>query len=180
MRQKKIFVIAGLPATGKSSLANVLAGRIDAPCFGKDVLKEIVFKTFVPENRSESRRIGIACEELLLEQALCVIEHVPFVVIESTFQPAFLKEFSEIARSRAIELVVVLCVTDRAVLLERYVARIPYRDPRHFDHPNIVVDAPDLDVHAWDEIAQVHVFDTTSMAADDLPAKVDALLKAIL
>ncbi len=168
MKQKRIFVIAGLPATGKSSLARALASQIYAPCFSKDGFKEIVYKTISPENRSESRQIGIACEELLLEQALSVIEHVPLVIIESTFQPEFLREFSSRARSRAIEINVLICITEHEVLLERYLARIPHRDPRHFDHPDILTKAPVLDLVAWNEIGKVQIIDTTTMTDEIL------------
>lgn len=168
MLLRRLFVIAGLPATGKSSLAASLAKRINAPWFSKDKFKEILYKTISPENRSESRQIGIACEELLLEQALNVLEHVPAAIVESTFQPEFLREFSLSARSRSIEIRVLICVAQREVLLERYHARIPHRDPRHFDNPDILIQAPVLDLVAWNEIGQVQIIDTTTLTDEVL------------
>lgn len=172
-------MIAGLPATGKSALASLLASRIDAPCFGKDMFKEVVYRTIDPQSRDESRQIGIACEELLMEVALRVIEHVPALVVESTFRPEYLKVFSSTARSSAVELVVLICVTRADILLERYIARIPQRDPRHFDHPDILNNAPEHDLTAWEEIGQYYVIDTSVLNGEVLSTRVDELLQDI-
>ena len=57
---KKLILITGDLASGKSTLANNLSKKLDILCFTKDVLKEILSDDIGFSNRQENKNLSIA------------------------------------------------------------------------------------------------------------------------
>lgn len=60
MRQPHLILVTGLPGTGKSTLARVLARHFAVPLIGKDAIKEPLFDVIGALDRHDSRRLSDA------------------------------------------------------------------------------------------------------------------------
>jgi deoxyadenosine/deoxycytidine kinase len=60
MNKRVLIVVAGPPCTGKTTLAEKIAGKYNLLLLYKDGIKETLMDSLGAENREESRQIGIA------------------------------------------------------------------------------------------------------------------------
>ncbi len=70
----KLLIIAGLPASGKSTVARRLAGAFGMPVLEKDDLKEALFDTVGFRNYPEKRQLDVAANAVLLRAAGAVLD----------------------------------------------------------------------------------------------------------
>jgi len=73
-----IVLMAGLPGTGKSTLARELAGRTSGRVISKDEIRHAIFR---PEEIEYSTRQDDYCLEVMLETAAYLLERNPALVI---------------------------------------------------------------------------------------------------
>ena len=63
---KKLLLIMGDLATGKSTFASILSKRYGANMFGKDTIKEVLGDTIGFSNREENLKLSKATMELMM------------------------------------------------------------------------------------------------------------------
>ena len=125
---KPYVVVSGPPASGKSTVAPVLARRLGLPLVAKDTIKDAMMRRLPVPDVETSRQVGGAAVAVMLAVAA---ESPVGAVIESNF-----------FRSKAIadltalpgHVVEVFCRCRRDVAAARYAARAGTRAPGHFDH----------------------------------------------
>lgn len=115
--------MAGLPATGKSTIARELAVLYKAPLFDKDRVREAVFGPYhVGYTREQNdlvmRMLYLAVEHLAASRA------VPLVLLDGrTYSRRYqVAELAELARRLEAELVVIECFAARETVRERLAA----------------------------------------------------------
>ncbi|MEE3329554.1 MAG: AAA family ATPase [Myxococcota bacterium] len=136
-----LIVVTGYPASGKSSLANRLAKRLQLPCFSKDAIKERLFDSLTrpdecreDENtRDLSRTLSRTSIELLLDVVPPLLRAGRSLIIEANFDrdrdSSALREAAQI-RSRIVQIV---CQCPEELLRRRFLERIE-RGNRHACH----------------------------------------------
>ena len=62
----KLIIIAGMPATGKSTLARALSENFSFPVLEKDDIKEEMFDTVGYRDLTEKRALDVAANAILL------------------------------------------------------------------------------------------------------------------
>ncbi len=86
-----LIVVCGLPATGKSSLAEELRDRLGWPLFAKDQFKELLYDSTDQGEEAYTRRtstiVGKQSIALLLMVARVLLETGNSCVIEANFLP---------------------------------------------------------------------------------------------
>lgn len=80
-----LVIISGPPATGKTTLAHMLAQELRLPCFMRDGLKEVLMDELGAPDRARSSELGRASYALLYDVAGRLLEAAVGVVIESNF-----------------------------------------------------------------------------------------------
>jgi predicted kinase len=65
MTPTTLIVVSGLPASGKTTLAHLLAAELRLPLVGRDDIKERLFESLGWSDREWSKRLGIASWDLL-------------------------------------------------------------------------------------------------------------------
>ena len=80
------IIIAGIPASGKTSLADHLARKLDLPVFSKDRIKEILYDDIGFHCREEKVRLGIAAMNTMYYLARQLMARgLPFI-LENNFE----------------------------------------------------------------------------------------------
>jgi predicted kinase len=134
MRPARWLVVTGLPATGKSTLARVLAVRYRLPVIAKDRIKESLLDLLPPGDDAASRRLSDASFAVLFRLAADLAQARVDAILEGNFRPGE-HERELPATSRAVVVAQVLCRVPEPIRLERLAARAgdPARHPGHRD-----------------------------------------------
>jgi predicted kinase len=120
-------VVSGPPASGKSTLAPVLACELDLPLIAKDTIKDALMSVLPVPDIETSRQIGRAAVHAMLAVAAA---SAPGAVIESNFERSGAREDLRRLPGRLIE---VFCRCDTTIARERYQSRAGSRHAGHFD-----------------------------------------------
>jgi predicted kinase len=146
MPQRGVFVITGLPATGKTTLARALARALAAPLLAKDGIKEPLLDVFGVESRAASRRLSDASFAVLFALAAEQLALVDAVVLEGNFRPGEHEpDFRALLARHALESCTqVLCRIPEPLRQARLQARTADRS-RHPGHHDVAWAAAALD-----------------------------------
>lgn len=133
-----LIVVCGLPATGKSSLAEELRDELGWPLFAKDRFKELLYDSVERDpdafTREESTAIGKQAIALLLDVASELLRHGVSCIVEANFLPQLgptdLVPLLASSRGRQVH-----CSIPAELVLERYRERANAgeRHPVHVD-----------------------------------------------
>jgi predicted kinase len=123
---RHIIVVAGVPGSGKTSLARPLARQLEVPLVSKDVIKEALFDALGTGDLQWSQRLGRAAHRVMY----AVAADLGSAVLESHFWPG-VSEADLQALGRP--LIQVYCRCPIEVAVERYMRRVEAPD-RHRGH----------------------------------------------
>lgn len=128
---KKLILIAGDLAAGKSTLADNLSSKLGIMCLKKDNVKESLCDVFGYKNRDENLKLSKAAMDqmfLVFKQAALVNSDL---ILESNFHSEELTEIYNICRKNDYKVCLLLLTGDKQVLYERFMSRVPNRHKAH-------------------------------------------------
>ena len=129
-----VIVFNGLPATGKTTLARALSGRLKYSVIGKDDIKEFLYDHFGVREIEWSRelgRIALGWLYVLIDRFLARGEPI---IVEANFEREFAHErFSALIDKYRARFVEVYCYTEKEVRRQRYWER-DQSSERHVGH----------------------------------------------
>lgn len=117
------ILVAGAPATGKSTLAQTLSKELELPLLSKDASKEILFDVVGFRSRAEKVILGEAAFRLLLytaEQLLAA--HIPFI-IENNFESSSKEQIESLLNAYNCPTATLLLKGEPFVLYQRFLQR---------------------------------------------------------
>ena len=128
---KSAILVNGVPASGKSSVARVVADRLGAPLMTLDTAKQPLFGHFGLGDREHNRKLGRASYEIIFS----IIGDWPdpsTVVIDAWFgfQPIEILE-KHLLTAGIARTVEIWCHAPSAVLAGRYASRVGTRSAGH-------------------------------------------------
>lgn len=128
---KKLIVISGDLAAGKSTLADNLSKKLNIASFEKDTLKEKLCEIFDFKTRDENRRLSIAAVDEMID----IFDHASIadadLILEANFRTSELKRLKKIADAHNYDCCLLLLTGDTKVLYQRFLDRIPTRHRAH-------------------------------------------------
>jgi predicted kinase len=147
MSKPLLIIVAGPPASGKTTLAQRLACELRLPVIHKDDLKESLFDSLGWKDREWSRKLGIASISLLYyfieAQLVAGYSHI----VECNFNAQYDNApFLALKQKYDYEPFQIQCRAEGEVLFQRYQARgqSGQRHPGHVDFPTYMEMAPRL------------------------------------
>lgn len=136
---KKLLLITGDLATGKSTFANVLSNRYEVDLFYKDSIKEVLGDTIGFSGREENKRLSNASMKLMY---LIFDEFTRFnkdIILESNFHTNELEILHEIANEHGYDVLTLVLRGEIDILHKRYLNRI-HDENRHPVHLSTTLD----------------------------------------
>jgi predicted kinase len=129
---RRLVIVAGAPATGKTTLARAIGDALGLAVVTKDDMKEALAEPFATGDLAWSRRLGSAAYEALFTVADRILAAGHGLVLESNFRRGMadrpLRALAELAPT-----VVVVCRTPDALRRERYEQRAGSRHRVHIE-----------------------------------------------
>ena len=127
--RRRIFIVSGPPAAGKSAIAGPLAAELGCVLIAKDRIKEALHDALGDElTLAWSRQLGAAAMEVLWTLA----SDAPSAVLDANFWPGDERHQAWLRALRAVP-VEVHCACPVQECMRRYAARAPGRHPVHLD-----------------------------------------------
>ena len=128
---KKVVLITGDLAAGKSTLADNLSKTLNFTCIKKDCVKEIICDSVGFSTREENKRISVAAVNSMihfLEQTLKVGGEI---ILEANFRLQEINRIQDIVKQYNGSLFIIYLTGEPKVLYERFLARVPNRHRAH-------------------------------------------------
>ena len=168
-----LILVAGPPASGKTTIAHQLAKALRFPLICKDTLKESLFDHLGTGDREWSRRLGYAVVRSMHALAEEILAAGASLILESTFvHPNVPAELRALLDATGARLYVVYCYAAPDVLSSRFNARArSERHPGHLD-PATTTQTSFADkrwLHRPDYPGKVISVDTTDFGAVSIP-----------
>ena len=130
---KKLLLIMGDLATGKSTFANMLSRRYSTVLFCKDPIKETLSNTFGFSNRAENLKLSYATADLLYQIFRGFAKVDQDLILESNFRLHELELLHLIAAEHDYQVLTVSLRADLEILHARFLHRL-YHENRHPVH----------------------------------------------
>ena len=163
--QPTLLMLAGLPGTGKSTLAAALARRLGWPVIDKDLLNAVLLTA----DLTQARAGPLAYERgLTLTHALVVQQRQSLILDTAGRQPFIVERARTIAQEAGGQLKVIRCIAPMAVRQARLRAR--QAGPSQWTHDQTTLDQE----AAW----YAHLPTDTLIVASDQP--IEDLLDIVL
>lgn len=177
---KKLLLITGDLACGKSTFAKILSKRYDTNLFYKDNIKEALGDTIGYSNREENLKLSKAAVELM---TLIFSEFTMLgknLILEANFRTHELEKLHRIAAENGYDVLTLVFRADMKLLHGRYLNRIA-NENRHPVHVIAVLDDYDDFVEYIGKARNEFVpGETLMIQADDFSYQTDGeLLKQL-
>lgn len=127
VRPPVLVVVTGMPAAGKTTLADALSLRVGLPLIVRDRIKERLYETLGTGDVDWSGKLGDAAFALLFDFASLVLTAGQSVIVEANFFRGSAEEqFRSLPDHRLVQ---IHCAAPLELLITRYTNR-----PRHEGH----------------------------------------------
>ena len=118
-----LIILAGMPATGKSTVAAGLSKAFGYPILEKDNIKEGLFDTLGFENYAQKRKLDHAANEVLLRVLAATLKAGGSLIVDNNFDTASTEKLCSLIETYQPTCVTVFLDGDPQALYERYVER---------------------------------------------------------
>ena len=136
---RKLLLITGDIAAGKSTFANILSQRYNTNVFFKDSIKEVLGDTIGFSNREENKKLSNASMELMFFIFSEFAKLGKGLILESNFHRAELERLQKMAQDNGYDVLTIALFGDVEVLHARYLNRMT-NENRHSVHLSTTID----------------------------------------
>lgn len=121
---KKLILIFGDLASGKSTFATALSKKYNIPLFKKDTLKELLADTIGFLDREENIRLSYASFAFMKQIVRSLSAGDSDLILESNFREGELYELMEFSTNLGFEVLPICLFGDEKILYDRFLDRI--------------------------------------------------------
>ena len=127
------ILITGIPAAGKSTMAEVMSERLKLPVISKDTIKELLFDNVGFQSRAEKVKLGIASMEIMYYVAGQLMETEQPFILENNFEYASEQGMKSLLEKYQYSVLTITLTGDYKVIYQRFLERENSPD-RHRGH----------------------------------------------
>jgi len=120
---KKIIIVAGYLAGGKTIFSQKLSEKIKIPCFNKDLMKIELGKNIEVNNREDSKRLSIATYNIMMHIMENFMKAGKPLIIESNFDNYSSKIIKQYLEKYGYKPLTYLLLGDLKILHKRFIER---------------------------------------------------------
>ena len=169
---KKVIVLTGDLASGKSSLADSLSLALAIPAFKKDIIKERYCDLYGYTTREENRVLSIKATDYMIDAFKQFARQGNELILEANFRKNELERIKDIADEYEYDVRLLVLRGDIEVLYQRFLARLPNRHKAHMSlHLDESIDRFKEYIEEQrreDVIFLPHIIDTTKKSAKEI------------
>lgn len=177
---KKLLLITGDLACGKTTFGKLLSKRYDANLFYKDNIKEVLGDTIGFANREENLKLSKAAVELmtLIFSEFAVLGKD--LILEANFRTHELEKLHRLAADSGYEVLTLVFRADTAILHGRFLNRIAHENRHPVHIISVLGDYEDFVAYISKAREEFVPGETLTVCADDFSYQTDeTLLKAV-
>lgn len=127
------ILVTGIPAAGKSTMAELLAESLNLPVISKDKIKEIMYEDIGFRSREEKVKLGLASMNIMYYTATQLMKNNQPFILENNFEKVSEKPLLHILKKYSYTAITITLTGDYHIIYERYVER-NYSPDRHRGH----------------------------------------------
>ena len=117
------ILVTGIPASGKSTMAEFLAERLRLPMLSKDKIKEILFDDVGFASRSEKVALGISAMNILYYTARQLMKCGRPFILENNFENISREGILFLLQKYSYHAVTVVLTGNYEIIYQRFLAR---------------------------------------------------------
>lgn len=140
------ILVTGIPASGKSTMAESLAEYLELPVLSKDRIKEIMFDDIGFHSREEKVKLGIASMNIMYYMAEQLMKNHQAFILENNFENVSKDALFACLKKYSYKAVTVTLTGDYKKIYQRFLERNASPD-RHRGHV-VNVAYPEKNVHS--------------------------------
>ena len=145
---RKIILIGGDLASGKSTYSTYLSRRFNLTSINKDTLKEIAGDVIHVETREENKKLSVLAFNYI---KYFLTQEKGNLIIESNFKEHEIEEIKELTKNDAV--LSIRLIGDYSFLHERFLSRL--NNNRHYVHKSIDLSSLEDFKKVQDELRKV-------------------------
>ena len=130
---RKLLLITGDLAVGKSRFAEILSNRYGIAVMYKDRVKELLCDSIGFADREENKRLSVVAVELMAHYFTSMTVSGSDIILEANFRENELKKIYKIAVQKEYEVLCLVLRADMDIIYKRFVNRIE-NENRHPAH----------------------------------------------
>ena len=120
----RLIIITGAPASGKSSIAEMVGRKLSIDVISKDGYKIELFEKYGFTNHAEKKKLSIRGEQMMNDSIRKHIEQNKDIIVDNNF-----KDFDDVRKAiddnmTIVKVICILCKADYDILAKRYNDRI--------------------------------------------------------
>ena len=130
---KNLILLAGLPASGKSSFAEYASRELALPVIAKDEIKEYLFDTIGFRSYEEKVRLDIAAANIMMYSAARILDAGQSVILDNNFENRNVENLEKLIGGHPCNVITVRFDCEVSESYRRYLERDrnPDRHPGH-------------------------------------------------
>ena len=130
---KKLLLITGDLACGKSTFGEILAKRYNSAAFYKDKIKEILGDTIGFESREDNLKLSYATMEIMTHIFIETAKVGSDLILEANFKEHEMERIYTLAMDAGYNMLTLVLTADMEIIYQRFVNRIE-NENRHPVH----------------------------------------------
>ena len=127
------ILVTGIPAAGKSTMAEVISERLKLPVISKDAVKELLFDNVGFQSREEKVNLGIASMEIMYYVAGQLMKAGQSFILENNFEYSSEQGIKKLLEKYQYSVLTITLTGDYKVIYQRFLERESSPD-RHRGH----------------------------------------------
>ena len=127
------ILVTGIPAAGKTTMAEVISERLKLPVISKDTIKELLFDNVGFQSRAEKVNLGIASMEIMYYAAGQLMKAGQSFILENNFEYSSEHGMKKLLEKYKYSVLTITLTGDYKVIYRRFLEREVSPD-RHRGH----------------------------------------------